>query len=85
MNKYWCIYRITNKINGKTYIGQHKTTSVLIEDGYMGSGTALQNAKRKIGEAAKNRTVSEETRRKLSDAKKGKHRKLDENGKWKWY
>lgn len=46
---YWCIYRITNKINGKTYIGQHKTKSILKEDGYMGSGKLLKKAKNKYG------------------------------------
>lgn len=47
--KYWCIYRITNKINGKTYIGQHKVKSVLKEDGYMGSGLVLKSAIKKYG------------------------------------
>lgn len=45
-----CIYRITNNINGKTYIGQHKYKD---EDcpmnGYIGSGTALHAAYDKYG------------------------------------
>ena len=47
---YWCIYRITNNINGKTYIGQHKYTD---EDNpmykYAGSGKLLHYAYKKYG------------------------------------
>lgn len=46
MNKY-CIYRITNLVNGKTYIGQHKYKK--LNDDYMGSGKALHRAFRKYG------------------------------------
>ena len=49
MNKYY-IYRITNNINHKTYIGQHKYyKSLLVEDGYMGSGIYLRKAQKKYG------------------------------------
>lgn len=41
------IYRITNKINGKTYIGQHKYKK--LNDNYMGSGKLLWRAYRKYG------------------------------------
>lgn len=41
------IYRITNLINQKTYIGQHQYTD--IDDGYMGSGKILQKAYKKYG------------------------------------
>ena len=41
------IYRITNKINGKTYIGQHKYKK--LNDNYMGSGSIIRLAKKKYG------------------------------------
>jgi len=41
------IYKITNKINGKYYIGRHSTNN--IDDGYMGSGIAIKNAMRRYG------------------------------------
>lgn len=46
----YCIYRVTNNINGKTYIGQHKYNN---EDnpmqGYKGSGRILWKAYKKYG------------------------------------
>jgi group I intron endonuclease len=41
------IYKITNKINGKLYIGKHLARN--LEDGYFGSGKWLKNAVRKYG------------------------------------
>lgn len=41
------IYRITNKINGKTYIGQHKYKK--LNDSYMGSGKLIKRAQKKYG------------------------------------
>ena len=44
----YCIYRITNLINGKTYIGQHKYKETPYDD-YMGSGKHLKAAQAKYG------------------------------------
>lgn len=41
------IYRITNLINGKTYIGQHKYEDLY--DSYMGKGKHLLAAQKKYG------------------------------------
>ena len=44
---HYLIYKITNKINGKFYIGKHKTSK--IDDAYFGSGKHLKNAIEKYG------------------------------------
>ena len=44
----YLIYKITNTINGRYYIGRHATNNV--NDGYMGSGKAISNAIKKYGE-----------------------------------
>ena len=45
--KHYLIYKITNKLNGRFYIGQHQTEN--IDDGYMGSGIAICDAIKKYG------------------------------------
>lgn len=44
---YYTIYKISNKIDGKIYIGSHKTKS--LDDSYMGSGKYLKYAQDKHG------------------------------------
>lgn len=45
--KYHFVYKTTNKVNGKSYIGKHSTESLV--DGYLGSGKLLNRAVKKYG------------------------------------
>lgn len=44
---YFTVYKITNTVNGKIYIGVHKTSD--LNDGYMGSGKVIRAAVKKYG------------------------------------
>jgi hypothetical protein len=47
MENYYILYETTNLINGKNYRGIHKTSK--LEDGYLGSGLALEKSIKKYG------------------------------------
>jgi hypothetical protein len=47
METYYIVYKTTNRINGRTYIGCHKTVN--LKDGYLGSGIAFKLALKKYG------------------------------------
>jgi len=47
VKKYHFIYKTTNMLNGKYYVGMHSTSN--LKDGYLGSGKRLRYSIRKYG------------------------------------
>ena len=64
--KYY-IYKITNKLNGKIYIGQHKQISASEVDTYMGSGNLIKGAISKYGEQNFTKEILEECTKETKD------------------
>jgi hypothetical protein len=55
--QYHFIYKTTNLLSGRYYIGMHSTNN--LEDGYLGSGTRLSRAIKKHGKTNFNREILE--------------------------
>lgn len=53
------VYVIENLVNGKIYIGKHSTNR--IDDGYLGSGTAIRAAIKKYGVECFKKTIIKES------------------------
>ena len=58
MGKHFIIYKTTNLVNGRFYIGMHVTTK--IDDGYLGSGHRIKAEIKKYGRENFKREVLEE-------------------------
>lgn len=62
MDKYGCIYKITNIINGKIYIGKFVYSQKRNFKYYLGSGIALKRAYEKYGKENFTKEIIEEVR-----------------------
>ena len=54
---HYYLYEVKNNLNGKIYVGVHKSTD--LSDKYMGSGTVIRNAIKKHGIANFTKTIIE--------------------------
>jgi len=54
---YYYLYEITNIINGKKYIGVHKTSQIV--DDYLGSGKVIKAAIKKYGKSSFSKVILE--------------------------
>lgn len=55
METFFTVYKVTNKINGKYYVGMHKTRD--LDDGYVASGLLISRAIEKYGLENFNREI----------------------------
>ena len=55
--KYHFIYKTTNLLSGKYYIGMHSTDN--LDDGYLGSGRRLRYSINKYGKESHKREIIE--------------------------